>query len=702
MPLSRAFVPVDRRLPAMGIVWLAGLVLLAAPVWSDAQVPRARTNAVTTSAPPLRAEVARRLTHLDWRRDSTRRLTVADVRRDTDVSAFSGWPHGGDLNLGYEPFAVWVRATVPASPPDEGWLLTIPAPLDSVALYLEQGDTVVTISAKPAAVSRTINRAFALPRSAAPQRVYLRAMSRGALAIPIVLHTERTLQRVADRQLLFEALYYGAMLAAIVMNLILSGVLRDRRPLLFAGAIGAIGLGIFIDSGRFVWWWGDADLPPQAFGKATYLLAGACQLWLAASTLGGMAALPRLTRALRVLSVTLVLLAGAIPLVMLQYLEARTLASITLPVMCAAALCTSLAAYYATRLRIPGARWFLVSFSILWSGALMTGLRLFALVPSNEFTLNTMLLGSMAQIVCFGLALAAIIRHDRRQRDDAFQQVRLAEQRLVHELRASEQSLTRLVVERTQSLELAVSQERRVVDQYVRFGALISHEFRNPLAIMLAQLTMLRGTTDDRRVESVARIVAIQNAARRLSALFDTWLAGDRIREVIERFEPVSVDLRLWLPACIVRLAHDTSTHPVSVEIDEGVPPVTADPHLLEVAISNLLVNVSRYTPAGTHGRFLVRATSDDAGAGVTITLEDNGPGIPDDTQATLFDPYVRGPGAAGSGLGLGLSFVRRIADVHGGRVSLDSRLGEGCRFHLWFPAESIVSIASMTAETHV
>ncbi|MDQ8171493.1 MAG: sensor histidine kinase [Gemmatimonadota bacterium] len=701
MPLSRVFMPVSRRVLAVRMPLLAGLVLAAAPMRSHAQVPRAHTNAVTTSGPPSRDEVARRPLHLDWRRDATSRLTIADVRRDTEASLFSNWQRGGDLNLGHERFAVWVRVTIPASPPDQGWLLTIRTPLDSVALYLEQGDSVDTISAQPVAVSRTVKRAFALPRSATPQRVYLRARSRVALAIPIVLHTERTLQRAEDRQLLFDALYYGAVFAALLLNVILSGVLRDRRPLLFAAAIGAVGLGIFIDSGRLALWWGDAYASPQGYGRATYLLAGALQLSLAARSLGGLARLSRLIRALRVLSATLVLIAAAIPLVAARYLEAGTLASITLPVLGAALLCTSLAAFHATRLGIPGARWFLVGFSILWISAIITGLRLFALIPSNELTLNTMLLGSMVQIVCFGLALAAIIRHDRRLRDDAVQQVRQAEQRLVNELRASEQSLTRLVLERTQSLELAVAEERRVVDQYVRFGALISHEFRNPLAIILAQLTMLRGTTDDRRVESVVRIAAIQSAARRLSALFDTWLAGNRIREVIQRFEPVSVDLRTWLPACIVRLAHDSSTHPVSVEIDEGVPHVTADPHLLEVAVSNLLVNVSRYTPAGTHARFLVCTTSDDAGAGVTITLEDNGPGIPDEMQTTLFDPYVRGPGAVGSGLGLGLSFVRRIAEVHGGRVALDSRLGEGCRFHLWFPEESIMPIASIAEATH-
>src|SRR5581483_11603929 len=90
---------------------------------------------------------------------------------------------------------------------------------------------------------------------------------------------------------------------------------------------------------------------------------------------------------------------------------------------------------------------------------------------------------------------------------------------------------------------------------------------------------------------------------------------------------------------------------------------------MLERVIENLVVNAATHTPAESRVWVRVRRTV----SGVLLTVEDDGPGVPDDLKATVFEAFRRGPGAAGlPGSGLGLSLVCRFAELHGGRASFD------------------------------
>jgi signal transduction histidine kinase len=82
-----------------------------------------------------------------------------------------------------------------------------------------------------------------------------------------------------------------------------------------------------------------------------------------------------------------------------------------------------------------------------------------------------------------------------------------------------------------------------------------------------------------------------------------------------------------------------------------------------------------------------------DAGDRVRIEVRDTGPGLAPGTEARVFEPYVRGPGTAQPGLGLGLATVKRIVETHGGTVGVESRVGVGCRF--WMELPRAASFAS-------
>jgi signal transduction histidine kinase len=106
----------------------------------------------------------------------------------------------------------------------------------------------------------------------------------------------------------------------------------------------------------------------------------------------------------------------------------------------------------------------------------------------------------------------------------------------------------------------------------------------------------------------------------------------------------------------------------------------------LRMAITNLLDNALRYTPAG--GRVSVCLAED--GAGYRLAVSDNGPGLPADERERVFDRFYRGRDSVAPGSGLGLAIVREVARLHGGNaVIADGPGGRGLTVSLWLPAKA-------------
>jgi K+-sensing histidine kinase KdpD len=107
----------------------------------------------------------------------------------------------------------------------------------------------------------------------------------------------------------------------------------------------------------------------------------------------------------------------------------------------------------------------------------------------------------------------------------------------------------------------------------------------------------------------------------------------------------------------------------LEVRVSDAVPPVNADPVMLEEVMANLLENVGRYTPPDA--KVLLSAATHDGR--VEIRVEDGGPGLPDDAVQKIFEKFYRDPSArshSGRGTGLGLAVVRGMVEAMGGRVS--------------------------------
>lgn len=234
--------------------------------------------------------------------------------------------------------------------------------------------------------------------------------------------------------------------------------------------------------------------------------------------------------------------------------------------------------------------------------------------------------------------------------------------------------------------ELAEAHQRK--DDFL---ALLGHELRNPLAAISGALGVLASMSPRNASEERARGILERHTAQL------TRLVGDLLdvaRIMRGKIELRSDTVRL---ADVARSACEASSdivdekgHRLACELDEHVW-VKGDAARLEQVVANLIGNAARYTPTG--GRLDVRVFAE--GGDAVVQVKDTGIGIAADMLSAVFEPFVQiAPtiDRAAGGLGIGLTLVRRIVDLHGGRTDVQSVQAQGSTFTLRFARAMNVS----------
>ena len=222
------------------------------------------------------------------------------------------------------------------------------------------------------------------------------------------------------------------------------------------------------------------------------------------------------------------------------------------------------------------------------------------------------------------------------------------------------------------------------------FVANVSHEFKTPLtAIQGFAETLLSGALDDKANRN-RFVEIIRDHARRLARLTDDLLKLSRIEAGRLELEIRPIRVEALVNGCVetARLNAKARGLEIHVDLQQNAPAVRGDGAQLGEVLQNLLDNALQYTPSG--GRIDVTARSN--GMGVIFTVADTGIGIPESDLERIFERFYRVDAARSreaGGTGLGLAIARHIVEAHGGRIWVESAVGQGSRFHFSIPTVS-------------
>jgi signal transduction histidine kinase len=329
------------------------------------------------------------------------------------------------------------------------------------------------------------------------------------------------------------------------------------------------------------------------------------------------------------------------------------------------------------------AKFYLIAWAFLCTGAIIATLRAFDWVPTNVLTAYAIQIGTGLEMLFLSYALAYRIQSERARREFAQHEALDAKNAMVEALRASEEKLETLVAERTCQLEASLASEQKLHEQYVRFSAMISHEFRNPLNNIQAQADLLEREKKLGIDQFDRRLGVISSAIQQLALLFDRWMQSDRINNELALRNVQRVPTNEWVKDLVERYQGSAYQHPILFEAASSNAHVMADEALLQIAVINLLDNACKYSADNTSIKVRIRIEAQRIG----IEVEDEGEGIDPAHHSAIFEEHFRVNMAhPRRGTGLGLAFVQRIAELHQGKVTLVSALGHGATFTLWLP----------------
>ena len=228
----------------------------------------------------------------------------------------------------------------------------------------------------------------------------------------------------------------------------------------------------------------------------------------------------------------------------------------------------------------------------------------------------------------------------------------------------------------TEQQSATIERLRSVDEMKNRFLHAVSHDLRTPLTFIEGVAEMLNNEEmaldPETQRDLISRLV---KSSRRLSSLLAGLLDLDRLTRGVLEPSRYPTDLKALITS-VVEIVND-SDHPIHI----GGRPIVAnvDPAQVERIIENLLVNAIRHTPAGTK----VRAGAARTDEGVLLTVEDSGPGVPEELRESIFQPFVQAVDDQGRGSGIGLALVAKFAELHGGRAWVEQGRTRGARFQV-------------------
>ncbi|MBN1438197.1 MAG: GAF domain-containing protein [Anaerolineales bacterium] len=231
---------------------------------------------------------------------------------------------------------------------------------------------------------------------------------------------------------------------------------------------------------------------------------------------------------------------------------------------------------------------------------------------------------------------------------------------------------------------------RRANDAKSQFVSIVSHELKIPMTSIRGYADLLRqgliGPVNEKQLEFLRTIMGNVD---RMTALVSDLSDISRIETGRLRIEPAAVSAETAVRDVVIQMKpqFDARKQTVQTEFPAALPKIRTDPQRLAQILTNLLSNASKYSPEG--GQILLRAV--DEKTRVRIAVQDHGIGMTAEEQSRLFTQFFRGESSAvrdQPGWGLGLHVTKRLVEVLGGEIGVESIPGRGSTFSFTQPVE--------------
>jgi two-component system, sensor histidine kinase LadS len=644
---------------AMRNILLNGLAILSLGVATG-------TTAALPSAPPLPDSRGPILLgpYFEILVDRDAKLSLDEAR----AAEFQG--NSQDVpNLGFTSSALWLRFRLPVElGTDEELLLEIRhPPLDRIELYIpaagEEKRTRyqrrVVGDRLPWDVREVKDRhyVFRLKRASFDSdEIYLRVTTAGNLLVPAYLwHPDLFATHSRASELAF-GLFYGLLLALLLYNLMLFVSVRDRLYLYYVlyGVSFSLWLLVF-DGFAFAYfgpegdWWAN-----NSFATFTSL-----SVLFGAQFARNFLNTPKFAPAADRLLMTFAFVGGSLAFCgatdwLVSYRAIVSTIAATSILMAVAVLFVAVRALLAG---YRGARFFLLAWAAMLVSLVVFPLRSFGVLPVTFLSTYSVHLGLALDLILLSLALGDRIVLMKRE--------------------------ARLARIEARAMEIASKHKSD-------FLANMSHELRTPLNAIIgfseALIDRMFGDLNEKQLEYQKDI---HESGKHLLSLINDILDLSKIEAGKMELELSTFHLPTAVSNAVTLVRERAMRHGIAlgVEIDERLGDFQADERKLKQVLLNLLSNAVKFTPDG--GRVDVSAKLDTDK--VQIAVQDTGVGISPEDQASLFEEFKqlgKDTSRKAEGTGLGLALTKRLVELHGGQILVDSAVGHGSTFRVLLPVQ--------------
>lgn len=481
-----------------------------------------------------------------------------------------------------------------------------------------------------------------------PVSLYLRVDSVSAIRLSARVWTPAAYIGHQTTDLLFQGLFLGVLGILVLGYVALGLLLRDGALLAYTGYVATVFCYYLFANGIA------ATLLPDLPGWFMNMMVGSSGfLGFAAALIMWVYILDLRTRApwLRRCYQGLALLA----LLMLPS-TVSPLYTLTNPIVTVSALIVVVVALVLTARMAwlnrddPTPRFYLASTLVSLTGLTMAQLILRGILPADFFIADPYQVASMLAVLVLGTGLALRIG--------------------------------RLQTERLRAREESAFATKRAEEQR-SFVAMLSHEFRTPLASIdsAAQMIELSGAVE--APSALTRLQRIRNTTRKMADLVELFLSADALDQGALALKPEPVVLGQLLEEVRAGLTGTEAEERLELSVEAPDRALLADAPFLGVAIGNLVQNALRYSPPDTP----VRVSAGDDGGGIVIRVADHGRGMSPDEVERIGSIYFRASSSRGTkGSGLGLYMTQKIIAAHGGTLTVESMRDEGSVFTIRLP----------------